>query len=62
MWSSFRPIGHKSRCAGLRFLPRGLNLILYMRSILELVRTYFAACGGEAVPQRKIGKAEVPHC
>ena len=30
-------------------------------SILELVRTHFAACGGEEVPPRKFGKAAEPH-
>ena len=30
-------------------------------SILKLVRTYFAACGGEEVPPRKFGKAAEPH-
>ena len=30
-------------------------------SILELVRTHFAACGGEEVPPRKFGKAAKPH-
>ena len=30
-------------------------------SILELVRTAFAACGGEEVPPRKFGKAAKPH-
>ncbi len=29
--------------------------------ILELVRTAFAACGGEEVPSRKSGKAAEPH-
>jgi len=32
-----------------------------MCSILELVRTAFAACGGEEVPPRKFGKAAEPH-
>ena len=31
-------------------------------SILELVRTHFAAAGGEEVPPRKSGKAAEPHC
>ena len=30
-------------------------------SILEVVRTHFAACGGEEVPPRKFGKAAEPH-
>ena len=30
-------------------------------SILELVRTHFAACGGEENPPRKFGKAAEPH-
>jgi len=30
-------------------------------SILELVRTAFAAAGGEEVPPRKFGKAAEPH-
>ncbi len=30
-------------------------------SILELVRTHFAACDGEEVPPRKFGKAAEPH-
>ena len=30
-------------------------------SILELVRTHFAACGGEEFPPRKFGKAAEPH-
>ena len=30
-------------------------------SILKLVRTHFAACGGEEVPPRKFGKAAEPH-
>src|SRR3990167_8763562 len=30
-------------------------------SILELVRTHFAACGGEGLPPRKFGKAAEPH-
>ena len=30
-------------------------------SILELVRTHFAAAGGEEVPPRKFGKAAEPH-
>ena len=30
-------------------------------SILELVRMYFAACGGEEVPPRKFGKAAESH-
>ena len=30
-------------------------------SILELVRTHFAACGGEEIPPRKFGKAAEPH-
>src|SRR3989338_11603190 len=30
-------------------------------SILELVRTHFAACGDEEVPPRKFGKAAEPH-
>jgi len=30
-------------------------------SILELVRTHFAACGGEEVPPRKNRKAAEPH-
>ena len=30
-------------------------------SILELVRTHFAACGGEEIPPRKFGKAAKPH-
>ena len=29
--------------------------------ILELVRTAFAACGGEEIPPRKLGKAAEPH-
>ena len=29
--------------------------------ILELVRTHFAACGGEEVPPLKFGKAAEPH-
>ena len=32
-----------------------------MCSILKLVRTHFAACGGEEVPPRKFGKAAEPH-
>jgi len=30
-------------------------------SILELVRTHFAACSGEEIPPRKFGKAAKPH-
>jgi len=30
-------------------------------SILELVRTHFAACGGEEFPPRKFGKAAEPY-
>ena len=30
-------------------------------NILELVRTHFAAAGGEEVPPRKFGKAAEPH-
>ncbi len=30
-------------------------------SILELVRTHFAAAGGEEVPPRKFGKAAESH-
>src|SRR3989338_5783955 len=30
-------------------------------SILKIVRTHFAACGGEEVPPRKFGKAAEPH-
>ena len=30
-------------------------------SILELVRTHFAACGGEEFPPRKFGKTAKPH-
>ena len=30
-------------------------------SILELVRTHFAACSGEESPPRKFGKAAEPH-
>ena len=30
-------------------------------SILELVRTHFAACGGEEVPPRKSENAAEPH-
>jgi len=30
-------------------------------SILKLVRTHFAAAGGEEVPPRKFGKAAEPH-
>ena len=32
-----------------------------MWSILEIVRTVFAACGGEEIPPRKFGKAAPPH-
>jgi hypothetical protein len=39
-----------------------LNLLVRLWcSILELVRTHFAACGGEEVPPRKFGKAAKPH-
>ena len=30
-------------------------------SILELVRTHFAACGDEEFPPRKFGKTAEPH-
>ena len=35
---------------------------MYVRSILKIVRTVFAACGGEEISPRKFGKAAEPHC
>ena len=37
------------------------NLRAKWCSILELVRTAFAAAGGEEFPPRKFGKAAEPH-
>ena len=41
--------------------PEHADRNLSICSILELVRTAFAASGGEEVPQRKFGKAAEPH-
>ena len=40
-------------------LTKKVNRLWY--SILKLVRTHFAAAGGEEVPPRKFGKAAEPH-
>ena len=45
----------------LREANRNRLQIPYWCSILELVRTHFAACGGEEIPPRKIRKAAEPH-
>jgi hypothetical protein len=40
--------------------PKNRESIIWC-SILELVRTHFAACDGEEFPPRKFGKAAEPH-
>ncbi|MBI5072015.1 hypothetical protein HZB93_03965, partial [Candidatus Falkowbacteria bacterium] len=65
-WDFAPPFDFTAQFLASRAVRRGERTLVSLRkksgspvwcSILELVRTHFAACGGEEVPPRKSGKA-----